>query len=152
MVAAIPHLKRYARNLTHDRDRGADLVQDTLERGLRYRARFTEGTNVAAWLTTIMHHRFCELYRVSRSRKRFEVSDVDGLLAARAAVVDDPLIKMQAAEVFNAVGALRPIWRAPVLARLDGASQDEIATEFSISPGTVRSRICRARAKLREFA
>src|SRR5260370_17286823 len=60
LVAQLPVLRRYAGKLTHDREDALDLVQDTCERALRFRHLFREGTNLRAWVLTIMRHHFLD--------------------------------------------------------------------------------------------
>jgi len=58
LVAQLPVLRRYAYRLAHYREEAMDLVQDACEIALRFRHRFREGTNLRAWVLTIMRHRF----------------------------------------------------------------------------------------------
>src|SRR5260370_25118260 len=66
LVAQLPVLRRYAGKLTHDREDALDLVQDTCERALRLRHLFREGTDLRAWLVTIMRHRFLDMAKRTR--------------------------------------------------------------------------------------
>ena len=66
LVAQLPVLRRYAHKLTHDRERALDLVQDTCERALRFRHFFREGTNLRAWVLTIMRHHFLDMAKRTR--------------------------------------------------------------------------------------
>src|SRR5689334_7696492 len=63
LVAELPTLRRYAYKLTHDREQAMDLVQDTCEKALRFRRLFREGTNMRAWVLTIMRHHFSDTRR-----------------------------------------------------------------------------------------
>src|SRR5260370_30146022 len=63
LVAQLPSLRRYAYNLTHDREQAMDLVQDTCEKALRFRRLFREGTSMRAWVLTIMRHHFFDTRR-----------------------------------------------------------------------------------------
>ncbi len=66
LVAQLPVLRRYAYKLTHDREQALDLVQDTCERALRFRHLFREGTDLRAWLMTIMRHYFLDFAKRTR--------------------------------------------------------------------------------------
>jgi RNA polymerase sigma-70 factor, ECF subfamily len=66
LVAQLSVLRRYAHKLTHDRERALDLVQDTCERALRFRHLFREGTNLRAWVLTIMRHHFLDMAKRGR--------------------------------------------------------------------------------------
>jgi DNA-directed RNA polymerase specialized sigma24 family protein len=66
LVAQLSVLRRYARKLTHDGERALDLVQDTCERALRFRHLFREGTNLQAWVLTIMRHHFLDMAKRGR--------------------------------------------------------------------------------------
>jgi RNA polymerase sigma-70 factor (ECF subfamily) len=150
LVAAIPAMTRYAKKLARRRDRVDDLVADALERGLRYRHQFERGTNLQAWMMTIIHNTWCEM--VCRLSFRNEVLDADGMIAAHVAVKDDPLIKLQASEVVSAIEHMPEIWRDVVLARAVGDTDEDISTGLQIATGTVRSRLNRAREHLKEYA
>jgi len=79
MLAAVPKLRAFAISLTGHRDRADDLVQDTLVRAWANMDRFERGTNLEAWLFTILRNRFHSEYR----RRKREVDDADGSDAAR---------------------------------------------------------------------
>ena len=78
ILALIPNLRAYAYSLTRDWDFADDLVQDTLTRAWQHRDRFEEGTNLGAWLFTILRNLF---YSTHRKRVR-QVNDPDGTYAA----------------------------------------------------------------------
>lgn len=152
LLAAIPRLKVYAGNLTRSRDRAQDLLQDTLERALRFRQQFEMGTNLEAWLTTIMRNHHFEHHRKASTRYEFTGDIFDWSVEKNLTINDDPSIKMEAAEVINAVSQLSPLHQGIVLSIADGAKQEDLAVELNIAYGTVRSRLNRARHKLREYA
>ena len=79
LLTATPHLRAFAKSLAGDRDRADDLVQDTLLRAWQYRDRFEPGSNLQAWLFTMLRRLFYSEYR----KHRREVEDVDGLFAAK---------------------------------------------------------------------
>jgi hypothetical protein len=79
MLAALPSLRAFAISLTRDRDYADDLVQDTILRAWKNIDRFEVGTNLNAWLFTILRNAFLSQYRKTRR----EVEDPDGSFAAR---------------------------------------------------------------------
>ena len=78
LVDAIPRLRAFARSISGDRDRADDLVQETLAKAIANKDKFTEGTNLTAWLITILRNQY---YSVGRKMQR-EVADPDGEHAA----------------------------------------------------------------------
>src|SRR5215813_15407491 len=79
----IPRLRRYARALTHATDRADDLVQDTLVRALAKLHLWQPGTDIRAWLFTIMHHQYVNLVRVeARESKMVDIELVSSMLIA----------------------------------------------------------------------
>jgi RNA polymerase sigma-70 factor (ECF subfamily) len=152
LVAAIPRLRRYARVLTGDAARADDLVQETLARGWEKRRLWAAGTDLRAWLFTIMHNVFVN-QRALAMRDAQNVS-LDGEGEAGAAW-QVPVRPAQQAHV-ELQEALRELSRLPaeqrevlVLAAVEEMRYEEIAAVLSIPVGTVMSRLSRARAKLR---
>src|SRR3954451_18346524 len=79
LITALPNLRAYALSLTRDGIRADDLVQETMLKGWRRRESYQAGTNLTAWLTTIMRNTFYSAYR-KRAR---ETEDLDDSLAAQ---------------------------------------------------------------------
>jgi len=155
LVAAIPRLRRYARVLTGDATRADDLVQETLARGWEKRRLWAAGTDLRAWLFTIMHNVFVN-QRALAARDAQNVS-LDGEGEAGAAW-QVPVRAPQQAHV-ELLEVLRELARLPaeqrevlVLAAVEEMRYEEIAAVLSIPVGTVMSRLSRARAKLRRSA
>ena len=152
LVAAIPRLRRYARVLTGDAARADDLVQETLARGWEKRRLWAAGTDLRAWLFTIMHNVFVN-QRAIAARDAQNVSlDGDGDAGPAWQV---PVRATQQAHV-ELQEVLRELARLPaeqrevlVLAAVEEMRYEEIAEILSIPVGTVMSRLSRARAKLR---
>jgi len=160
-AAALPHLEHLygaAFYLCADRDRAADLVQETMLRGLRFFDQFEPGTNCRAWLLTILHNTFRNMYRSSR-RERAQV-DIDEPWTAREAtdasgVDENPetlvLADMMDDEVVRALAELPDDFRAAiVLVDLEELSYAEAARALECPVGTVRSRLSRGRRHLAE--
>ena len=152
LLAAIPRLRRYARVLTGDATRADDLVQETLARGWEKRRLWAAGTDLRAWLFTIMHNVFVN-QRAMATREAQNVS-LDGEGDSGAAW-QLPVRATQQAHV-ELIEVLRELSRLPfeqrevlVLAAVEEMRYEEIATVLSIPVGTVMSRLSRAREKLR---
>lgn len=145
LVGAIPMLRGFARSLSGNRDRADDLVQETLAKAIANRDKYRPGTNLHAWLVTILRNQY---YSEGRRRWR-EVSDAEGTHAARLteAPVHDSHIQMR--EFLGALQVLPVDQReALVLVGASGLSYEEAAEVLGTRVGTVKSRVSRARARL----
>jgi len=152
LVAAIPRLRRYARVLTGESSRADDLVQETLARAWEKRRLWAAGTDLRAWLFTIMHNVFVNQRALAR-RDAQNVSidaDDDGGGAWQIPVRATQQTRVELMEVLREVGRLPTDQRAVlVLAAVEEMRYEEIAAVLSIPIGTVMSRLSRAREKLR---
>lgn len=141
VMAEVPALRRYALGLVRNSAQAEDLVQDTIERALRNERGFTIGTNLGAWLTTILRNKMISDLR----RRRREVEDPDEAVAKSVPFIDDPCRRMEARELLALIDRLPEDMRAPLRMIADGATYEEISAELGIPEGTVKSRISRAR-------
>jgi RNA polymerase sigma-70 factor (ECF subfamily) len=152
LLAAIPRLRRYARVLTGDATRADDLVQETLARGWEKRRLWAAGTDLRAWLFTIMHNVFVN-QRAMALREAQNVSldgDGEGGAAWQVPVRAPQQTHVELLEVLRELGNLPPEQREVlVLAAVEEMRYEEIAAVLSIPVGTVMSRLSRARDKLR---
>jgi RNA polymerase sigma factor (sigma-70 family) len=147
IVAQIPGLRRYARALTGDAWAADDLVQDTLERACSKWRLWTVGTDLRAWLFTIMHNLFAnDTRRLSRQRQAGTQLDLDD--------VPNELVAPDAALNLS-LDLQRCLLRLPqeqrtvlLLASLEDMRYDEIARVTGTPIGTVMSRLSRARTRL----
>jgi RNA polymerase sigma-70 factor (ECF subfamily) len=145
--AQIPSLRRYARALTGSVDRADDLVQDCLERAIARFAQFQPGTDLRAWLFTILHNVHCDQGR-RRSRRSPEIplEDCDHHLHI-------PARQNQRLELRDFARAFRSLstdhQRILLLAGVEGFSCEETAKILGVAIGTVKSRLSRARENLR---
>jgi RNA polymerase sigma-70 factor (ECF subfamily) len=154
LVAALPRLRRYARVLTGDMHRADDLVQDTLARAWEKRRLWQAGSDLRAWLFTIMHNVHVNQYSM-RQREFAQASlDADEGPAAgweipvRATQSD----RVELAEVLAQVGRLPAEQREVLmLAAVEELRYEEIAEVLGVPIGTVMSRLSRARDKLRRM-
>jgi RNA polymerase sigma-70 factor (ECF subfamily) len=145
----IPRLRRYARALTHATDRADDLVQDTLVRALSKLHLWQPGTDLRAWLFTIMHHQCVNtVRREARERTTVDIEHVSSTLTATT----DPTVSRQLIELDRALALLPDEQREVVLlVGLEGLLYESVAQVLSVPLGTVRSRLSRGRERLREL-
>jgi RNA polymerase sigma-70 factor (ECF subfamily) len=145
LVDAIPMLRGFARSLSGNHDRADDLVQETLAKAIANRDKYKMGTNLHAWLVTILRNQF---YSEGRRRWR-EVPDGEGTHAAR--LVDQPghAARLEMREFLAALQVLPDDQReALVLVGASGLSYEEAAEVLGTRVGTVKSRVSRARSRL----
>ncbi len=145
LVAEVPGLRAFARSLTHDAAAADDLVQETILRAWARLDSFEEGTNLRAWLFTILRNTF-----ISGKRKvKREVEDAEGHHAAR--LVETPR-QDGAANLGNFRHALSQLPQdqreALMLVGAVGFTYDEAAEVCGCSSGTIKSRVNRARRRL----
>jgi RNA polymerase sigma-70 factor, ECF subfamily len=145
IVEHIPRLRRYARALVGDRHTGDDLVQDTLERAWSKFYLWRPGSDLRAWLFTIMHNVFVN----QRRRKRVELEQsMDELPepASRATQTDG----FELVDLERALARLSPEHREVLaLVAVERMKYDEVSRALGIPLGTVMSRLSRAREHLR---
>lgn len=150
LVAQIPGLRRYARALTGNAWAADDLVQDTLERACSKWRLWTAGSDLRAWLFTLMHNLFMNQRRsAARQTAAGAALDVDELahmLAAPDAGQD------QALDLQRCLLRLPEDQRAVLLlVSLEDMSYEQVARVVGVPLGTVMSRLSRARSRLREL-
>jgi RNA polymerase sigma-70 factor (ECF subfamily) len=153
LVAAIPRLRRYARVLTGDPTRADDLVQDTLARAWEKRRLWQVGTDLRAWLFTIMHNVHVNQFALRRHEALHDSLDADTTGAAwQLPVRPNQLERVELLEVIREMGRL-PVEQREVLllAAVEELRYEEIATLLSIPIGTVMSRLSRARDRLKRL-
>lgn len=146
------YLKPFAVTLTRDNETAKDLLQETMYRALANRDKYNVGTNIKAWLYTIMRNIFINDYR--RKSKQNTVLDNgvnDFLLDSKQhAVVNKAESILQLKEVQQAVYKLPDIFRNPFMLYFEGYKYNEIAAMLHEPLGTIKSRIHFARKLLKE--
>jgi RNA polymerase sigma-70 factor (ECF subfamily) len=148
LIAAIPSLRAFAISLTGKKDRADDLVQETMMKAWAGQDSFREGTNIKAWLYTILRHEF---YAVHRKRKR-EVEDADGKIAEAVGTLPEQHGVLDLADMQVALLKLPEEQReALLLVTASDLSYDEAAAVCGVPPGTIKSRVNRARVRLSEL-
>lgn len=145
LLSVIPNLRAFALSLTKTSDKADDLVQETVMKAWNKFHLFQEGTNLKAWLFTIMRNEF---YSQMRKRGR-EVQDSEGVLASQLAIHPEQQGHMDLQDFRAALEALPSDQReALMLVGANGFSYEEAADIVGVAVGTIKSRVSRARTKL----
>lgn len=148
LVGHLPALRAFAMSLTRDSSSADDLVQDTIVKAWTNMDKFQPGTNLRAWLFTILRNTFYSAHRKSRR----EVSDVDGILAQRQATKPEHDGRLALNDFRAAFEKLPDEQReALILVGASGFSYDEAAAMTGVAVGTVKSRANRGRRRLAEL-
>lgn len=148
LLSAVPSLRAFAVSLSQNSDRADDLVQETLVKAWDKQSSFQPGTNLKAWLFTILRNEF---YSQMRKRGR-EVQDSDGAMTARLAVHPSQHGSMDLEDFRNALERLPEDQReAIILIGASGFSYEEAAEICECAVGTIKSRVSRARTRLQEL-
>jgi RNA polymerase sigma-70 factor, ECF subfamily len=145
--ALLPRLTRYARTLTRDVVAADDLVQECLVRALGKIDLWEPGSDLRAWLFTILHNQHVSLARRNaRQRARIELqADIPSVSRP-----PDQAVRLEVRDLERAIGKLPEEQRKVVLlVGLDGMQYDEAASMVNLPVGTVRSRVARGRETLR---
>jgi RNA polymerase sigma-70 factor (ECF subfamily) len=145
LLAAVPSLRAFAISLCGNVDRADDLVQETLMRALANIHSFQPGTNMPAWLFTILRNLFRSEYR----KRRREVEDPDGSYAETLKTQPEQTSHMEFKEFRDALAKLPADQReALVLVGASGFSYEDAAEICGCAVGTIKSRVNRARTRL----
>ena len=148
IILHLPALRAFALGLTRNPDRADDLVQDTVERAWRHIGSFKPGTNLRGWLCTILRNGY---YSDLRKGRR-EVPDPEGVFVARLAVLPAHDGVLALSEFLVAFARLTPEHREVLtLVGALGFSYEEAAQATTLAIGTVKSRVSRARAILKDI-
>lgn len=148
LLAAIPSLRAFAISLCGNPDRADDLVQDCLMKAWTHLDRFQRGTNLNAWLFTILRNGFFSDHR----KRHREVEDADGSYAAGLTTAPDQVSHLEFDDVRRALLRLPPDQReALLLIGAEGFSYEDAAAICDCAVGTIKSRVNRARTRLAEI-
>ena len=157
-LAYVDALHNLARYLTGNAADAEDLVQETYARALRGAGQFTPGTNLKAWMFRILRNTFVS--DVRRRRANPVLGGLDTVIPSgqdagetawlRDDVELDRLRHVVAAEIEAAMLALSEDARTVILLDMEGLTEQEVADVMDCAVGTVKSRLARARATLRE--
>jgi RNA polymerase sigma-70 factor (ECF subfamily) len=148
VLGAVPSLRAFAISLCGNVDRADDLVQETLLRAIANIDSFQPGTNMSAWLFTILRNHFRSEYR----KRRREVEDSEGRYAETLKTQPEQYGRVEFREFREALGHLPADQReALILVGASGFSYEEAAHICGCAVGTIKSRVNRARTRLAEL-
>lgn len=146
-----PSLSFLALRLTHHRQDAQDLVQETIIQGFLNRGKFTVGTDFRSWTCSIMRYTYNNSYRKQKTRRKLNLS-IEYSISTQRLRLDvsnsgeqDLLVQ----DIEGTIVTLSEIYRLPLTMFYRGYSYQEIAAQLNIPMGTVKSRICTARQKLK---
>ena len=148
MLAAVPSLRAFAISLSGNVDRADDLVQETLLRAIANIDSFQPGTNMSAWMFTILRNLFRSEYR----KRRREVEDADGSYADSLTSHPEQSSHVEFKEFRTALAKLPPDQReALILVGAGGFAYEEAAEICGCAVGTIKSRVARGRVALEQL-
>jgi RNA polymerase sigma-70 factor (ECF subfamily) len=147
LEAAVPRLRRYARALTGNREAADDLTQDTLERAWNKRGLWAPGTDLRAWLFTIMHNVFVNGTRSNRPTVSIDEPGVEDARPATGTSVETGVVLAELARALSLLPAEQR--EVLLLVGLEQFSYAEASEVLGVPIGTVMSRLSRGRERLR---
>ena len=152
LISNADYLRPFAITLTRDTETAKDLLQETMYRALANKEKYNSGTNIKAWLYTIMRNIFINDYRRrSKQNTIFDSSPNDFLLDHnQPRIANDAESVLAIKEVQAAVHQLPQIFRDPFLLYFEGYKYNEIAGILTEPLGTIKSRIHFARKLLKQ--
>jgi RNA polymerase sigma factor (sigma-70 family) len=146
------YLKPFAITLTRDNETAKDLIQETMYRALANREKYNVGTNIKAWLYTIMRNIFINDYRRKAKQNTILDNSINEFLlnSNQLSIANTAESNLKIKEIYQAVHHLPDIFRNPFMLYFDGYKYNEIATLLKEPLGTIKSRIHFARKLLKE--
>lgn len=148
LVTHLPALRAFALSLTRNRATADDMMQDTVLKAWSNMDKFTPGTNMRAWLFTILRNN----YYTSRRKLNREVADVDNVFSDKMSVKPDHDGRLQMMDFKQAFDQLPDEQReALILVGASGFSYEDAGDMCGVATGTMKSRVNRARNKLTEL-
>ncbi|RXK81833.1 RNA polymerase sigma factor [Filimonas effusa] len=151
LMSNVDFLKPFAVTLTRDTESAKDLFQETLYRALANRDKYSVGTNIKAWLYTIMRNVFINNYRrKAKQNVLFDHTPDDFLLNQnQSATTNGALVSINMKEIQHALKSLPEIFRGPFVMYYEGFKYYEISEMLGEPLGTIKSRIHFARKLLK---
>lgn len=152
VLSLASNLKPYAINLTKNSDEANDLLQETMFRAFSNQDKFREGTNLKAWLFTIMRNIFINKYR-KKSKRKTIVDTTENhyyINSAQSSIRNRAESNFVMKDVVRAIENLNDEYRVPFVMHYKGYKYQEIAEDLALPLGTVKSRIFFARKALKE--
>lgn len=152
LLANTDYLKPFAFTLTRDNESAKDLLQETIYRALANREKYNVGTNIKAWLYTIMRNIFINNYRRKAKQKTIFDSTPNEFLIdyQQVTVANSAESALKLKEIQNAVHQLPDLFKQPFILYFEGYKYHEIAHVLNEPLGTIKSRIHFARKLLKE--
>lgn len=152
LISNADFLRPFAINLTKDKEDANDLCQETLYKALANQEKYSTGTNIKAWLFTIMRNIFINNYRRKAKQKTiFDSTPNDYFINLKQSVISNSAESdIRVKEMNRAIAELPEIFKTPFLLYFDGYKYNEIAEVLSEPLGTIKSRIHFARKLLKE--
>ncbi len=145
------YLKPFAFNLTKDQEKAKDLVQETLHRALVNKEKYHAGTNLKAWIYTIMRNIFINDFRKnSRYNIVHDTSENSFLLNNIKSTGNSAEVNLALKDIWRFINQLPDIFRNPFVMYYEGYKYNEIAEVLTLPLGTIKSRIHFSRKMLRE--
>lgn len=152
VIAMSSNLKPYAINLTKDLEAAKDLLQETIFRALSNGDKYTQGTNLKAWLFTIMRNIFINNYR-KKIKHNTIIDTTDNLFylnSSQNIIYNKAEGNFMLEDITKAINKLSDDYRIPFLMHYEGFKYQEIADHLQLPLGTVKSRIFFARKELKQ--
>ncbi len=144
-------LKPYAIKLTKDKDEADDLLQETIFKAYSNRDKFQEGTNLKAWMYTIMRNTFITNYQRMIRRKTFIDTTENNHFINTSSKLDNRAVgNFVLNDANTAIDKLKDMYKVPFTMYFKGFKYHEIAEKLEIPIGTVKNRIHIARKELKE--
>lgn len=147
-----PALKPYALKLTRDGENANDLLQETVLKAYSNRTKFKMGTNLKAWMYTIMRNTFITNYQRMVRRKTFiDTTENNHFIdSSSASISNDATSGFAMKDINEAIDNLKDMYKIPFTLYFKGFKYHEIAERLSIPIGTVKNRIHIARKELKD--
>lgn len=145
-------MKPFALKLTKDMEQANDLIQETVLKALSNREKFSDGTNLKAWLFTIMRNSFFTNYQRMVRRKTFidTTENLHFINSTENITQNSAYGSFAMADISHQIDKLGAVYRDPFLMHYKGFKYQEIAEKLEIPIGTVKNRIHIARKELKE--
>ena len=145
-------LKPFALKLTRDKDDADDLIQETMFKAYKNREKYTDDTNLKAWLYTIMKNTFFTNYQKMVRRGTF-IDTTDNLHfinSSDSKIENDAYGDFALKDINSSIESLKTTYQTPFMMYFSGFKYHEIAAKLSIPVGTVKNRIHIARKLLKD--
>lgn len=150
LIEALPELYKFAMTLTENRDEAKDLIQETSVKALYNIENYRKNTNFKGWINTIMYRTFINNCKEGYKKHRINENERDKKQDLLTIIIYTEYGN-HIFEIINAVNSLKREYREPLEMHIAGYKYQEIAQILSLNLGTVKSRIFKAREKLKRM-